>query len=152
MMSGGGLIQAYTLPRLEVMLSDLSRTATGALGEQYVAAALERQGWAVAFQHCNKQGDLKAFNPDTGEIVRIEVKTARRNARGQWCFNLFKRGKTSVLHADVVVLLAILKSGRPVPFVLPVAAIGNRHCAVITSHPESYAGKLAQYRRKEIVL
>lgn len=152
MMTGSGFIQPIGLTGLTAQLSDISRSGIGALGERYVGAALEKQGWQVSYQHCNKQGDLRAWNPETGEIVRIEVKTARRNADGNWCFNLFKKGKTSVLHADVVILLAVLKSGRPVPFIVPVTAIANRHYIKLSRHPEEYAGQLAQYRRKEIEL
>jgi alkylation response protein AidB-like acyl-CoA dehydrogenase len=139
----------YTLPGLQISLSDRSRRAVGALGERLAAALLEKAGYVVSFTQPGQQrGDLVAIQPGTGEMIFVEVKTARRGRDGKWRFTLRKRGCTDHRHADVVILLAVLKSGRPVPFVVPVDTLRHKNHAVITSHPEAYNGRLAVYRQQ----
>lgn len=95
------------------------------------------------------RGDLRAIHPDTGETIVIEVKTARRGSDGRWKFQLWKNDKhgvTSHLHSDVIVLLAALKSGDVVPFVVPVEAARRQKSISIPSHPKDYAGAWAKYR------
>lgn len=150
MRAGSGLIQP-TLPGLQGMLSERSRQAVGALGERWAALELERAGYRVSFTHRDGRGDLLVTNPETGEIKRVEIKTARAGQDGRWQFNMVKKGHCDYRHADVVILLPVLKSGRPVPYIVPIEAISsNRLC--ITSHPENYAGRLACFRRRELRL
>lgn len=137
-----------TLPGLQVMLSDLSRKGIGTLGERLAGGLLEQSGYEVSYPKIGERcGDIRAVNRATGEIHRVEVKTARRGSDGQWRFNLRKKGHTDITHADQVILLAALPSGRCVPFVIPVTALADLRQAVISSHPESYSGKLAVYRQ-----
>lgn len=141
-----------TLPKLTFYLSDESRKGIGVMGEVMAAQLLEKAGYAVSFtQHRQKRGDLRVVAPKTGEIKRVEVKTARRTTDGKWRFLLWKKGCTDYRHADVVILLAVLKSGRAVPFVIPVDDLGERAQVAITSHPENYSGRWAQYRQKGVL-
>lgn len=128
------------------VLSNPSARGVGIAGEQVAEWMLRYSGYHVrkANRH---EGDLVATDPDSGEIARIEVKTARQGRDGKWRFTLYKKGCTNHRHADYVLLLAALKSGRCIPFLCPVGAL-NQKQAVITSHPESYGGKLAQFRQK----
>lgn len=145
------MIRQRRLFQLELGLSDLKRKAVGAAGEWIAYNLLEESGYAVAMiGRGDRRGDLMAINRETGEVWRIEVKTARRTRTG-WQFLLRKNdkhGRTDCSDSDVVILLAILKSGRAVPFVIPVAAIGTRKMISFRSHPEVYAGQWAQYRQK----
>lgn len=127
----------------------------GAVGERWLAEALERQGYRVAYTGAGeKRGDLVVVDVVSGEVRKIEVKTARRAKDGKWRFTLVKEGCTSHLHADLVALLAVTESGRVIPFIMPVEAVQQQRQAVITSHPERYAGKLARWRMEsqQIVL
>lgn len=137
-----------SLPTIQLYLSDDTRKAVGTMGEIVAARLLERAGYEVSFTHNEKRGDLRAVDPATGVILRIEVKTARRGTDRKWRFLLWKQGHTDYRDANVLILLPILKSGRPVPFIIPVNLLGDRSQIVITSHPEDYAGRWAQYRQK----
>lgn len=137
------------LPMVELYLSDKKRKAIGTMGEIAVARMLESSGYDVSLAHVGeKRGDLRAVSRSTGEIWRVEVKTARRAKDGKYRFTLFKKGCTDYRDADFVVLLPVLKSGRVVPFVIPVSKLGERSQICITSHPEDYAGMWKQYRQK----
>lgn len=139
----------YTLPGLEMALSEENRRGIGALGERLAAHLLEKAGYRVSYTRPGeKRGDLRVIDQTTGEIIRVEVKTARRGKDRKWRFTLRKRRHTDHRRADVVILLAVLKSGRAIPFVVPVDVIRHRHAVAITSHPEDYSGKLAVYRQR----
>ncbi len=122
-----------------------SGQALGAAGEMWLWSALEAQGYRVAYAG-QKRGDLRCVNVFTGEVVKIEVKTARQTVDGKWRFTLWKAGKTDHRHADMVALLAVTASGRVIPFLVPVGELAGQRAAVISSHPERYAGKLARWR------
>jgi Holliday junction resolvase-like predicted endonuclease len=118
------------------------------MGEQVAARLLGQSGYSVSFMQARqKRGDLRVVELATGEVHYVEVKTARRGKDGKWRFTLYKKGKTDHRNADFVVLLAILESGRAVPFVIPIVVLEQRKQAVIGKHPESYVGKLAAYRQ-----
>lgn len=128
-------------------LADCSRRGIGALGELHAARLLEESGYQVSFTRLHEQrGDLRAIDCKTGQIFRIEVKTARCCIDHKWRFTLYIPGRTDHRHSDVVMLLAIIESGRFISFVVPVSILKNQRQAVITSNPETYAGKLADYR------
>lgn len=139
-----------TLPGLiEMALTHKNSRGIGMAGELTARKMLEKAGYQVT-RAPQLHGDLRAIDPTTGETWDVEVKTARRSKDRKWRFTLVlqgKGGRTDHRHADVVLLLAVLKSGRCIPFLIPVSELLNQRQAVICSHPESYAGKLAQYRQ-----
>jgi len=136
-----------TMPGLMAAMS-YPRRAVGALGEMAAAKLLEMRGYRVSFTGAaEKRGDLRVVSPVTGEVVRVEVKTARRCKDGKWRFTLKKKQHTDYRHSDVVVLLAVIGGGAVVPFVIPVADLGERSQVCITSSPAKYAGRWARYRQ-----
>lgn len=137
--------QQMTIPQLTSYMSQ-TRVQLGAAGELLVARALEERGYRVSTSHHKKAGDLTIIT-DEGQIVYIEVKTARRGTDGKWHFTLYKKGSQDHTGADVVILLCITKSGSATPFVIPISALENQHQACITSYPTTYGGRLAQFRQ-----
>lgn len=134
------------LPGFEVEtapVEDLNRRTLGRLGEFTVWNALERAGYRVRRARMF-QGDLRAISPE-GEVYNVEVKTARRGGDGKWRACLYKQGHADHKHSDVVVLLAVC-GVQAVPFVIPAAKLPGRQC-VITSDPQRYAGRLAEFRQ-----
>jgi hypothetical protein len=128
-------------------LTNLNNRQIGGIGEIWLSEALKNQGYEVTPGiQGQKRGDLLAIDPQSGEMTRIEVKTARKCKDGKWRFTLAKKGHTDHRHADKVALLAVLKTGDVVVFMIPVEEISRQQQAVITSHPERYNGKLAQWR------
>lgn len=130
---------------------DHGRNLLGRQGEINAYDLLARAGYRVRKSFA-RQGDLTAVDSHTGQIWRVEVKTARRCVDGKWRFLLWKRGRQDHRHADVVLLIAVLDDGRAVFFTVPTAVLANQRQAVITSHPDRYAGKLARYRQSLIRL
>lgn len=142
------LIGQLPLPNFEQFLTSPSRHVLGTQGEQLVYRAISQLGYKVTYTRRGwEHGDLRAIQPETGEILNIEVKTARQACDGKWRFTLLKRGCTSHAGVDFVILLAVVEWGKPVPFVIPQKAVAAQHQAVITSDPKRYAGKLACYRQ-----
>ena len=142
--------QQQTIPELINYLSS-SRGQVGAAGELLIARTLEMRGYRVSTSHRQGRGDLSVIN-DHGEIFYLEIKTARRGKDGKYCFTLYKHWQGRVCsdhrHADIVILLCLLKTGYGVPFVVPVAELATVSKACITSYPTSYNGRFAQYRQK----
>lgn len=128
-------------------LTNLTNKQIGGIGEIWLSEALRNQGYEVqpGIQG-QKRGDLLAIHPKTGEITKIEVKTSRRCKDGKWRFTLTKKGCTDHRHADKVALLAVLKTGQVVVFMIPVSEVADQNAAVISSHPEQYNGKFAKWR------
>ena len=140
------LAMQLTIPGLPtVALANRNARGIGAAGELTARLMFERAGYQVSTA-AKLHGDLCCIDPDTGEMKHVEVKTARQAKDKKWRFTLVSKG-TNHRHADFVLLLAALKSGRVIPFLIPVEAIANQRQAVICSHPESYSGKLAQFRQ-----
>ncbi len=134
------------LPILD--MSRPSRKVMGDLGEAYAAYLLQLSGYIVT--HI-RQADLAATNPATGELLRVEVKTAQRRPDRKYVFQLWNPG-TDYRHSDRVLLLAIQPSRYPVPFIIPTDKITFRSTIVITSHPLRYAGMWAEYRQNTGVI
>jgi hypothetical protein len=133
-----------TLPYLRQHMT-MDHVSVGVAGELFIAASLEAAGYLVSTIHV--RGDLKVITPD-GEILYVEIKTARLSTDKKYRFTLYKKGHTDHRHADIVILVCILKSGDVVPFVVPAAAVRDQKQAVITSYPHTYAGRFAQYRQR----
>ncbi|GIL12528.1 MAG: hypothetical protein BroJett038_12480 [Chloroflexota bacterium] len=146
----GSSLPQPPLPGFEFVIPDIHRRTLGFAGERTAAQLLTEAGYHVT-QSRRCEGDLKAQNRQTGELFRVEVKTAMCCRDGKWRFLLFKRsrfGSTDYRNSDIVLLLAVIESFQVVPFVVPVAALGrSRVQLVITSHPLRYAGWLAAFRR-----
>lgn len=143
----GTIGQQLSIPQLKAHMSQ-SRGAIGMAGELLLARCLEQRGYSVNTDH--RRGDLKVILP-SGEILGIEVKTARKNKDGDYHFTLYKHWQgrlcTDARHADIVALLCIMKTGDAVPFILPVTAAGDRKAVAICGYPMSYKGWLAPYRQ-----
>lgn len=142
------LLANPALPGLIASLSNPSHTAIGAIGEQLVYHALTSAGNIVSAVHPREQrGDLRVITPH-GEVLRVEVKTARRASDNKWHFTLRKKGKTDHTHSDVVILLCVTLTGYCVPFVIPTKRLIHQQQACITSDPYRYTGKFASYRQR----
>lgn len=126
-----------------------NRRALGALGERLAALLLTEAGYQVQSAESARAGDLRAILSENE--FRVEVKTARRGRDSKWHFTIRKNdqyGHTDYRDSDVVVLLAVLRSGRCVSFVIPAGDIPDEQQHIcITSHPERYAGRWSVYRQ-----
>lgn len=149
-----------TLDTIQQKLSKPSgkRHRVGHLGELAAVLLLERAGYKVHIPETRTTGDLHAINPNTGELIRVEVKTARRGKDRKWRFTLLKidpndgSPQTDHRYSDIVLLLAVTLSGALVPFVIPVQAVAARHQIAITSDPRTYGGRFAIYRQRATAL
>lgn len=126
------------------------RNEMGELGERYAFILFERNGY-IPLPKRRKQGDLAVIDPATGQTFNVEVKASRRRPDGKWVF-LLKNRYVDCRRADYLLLLATLKSGFPVCFLIPTSAIDNRSTIVITSDPRKYAGRWSEYRTAELRL
>lgn len=132
-----------------VKLANMKHRAVGRAGETMARLMLERSGYDVVTSN-RHGGDFVAISRATGEMWRVEVKTSRRTKNGQYQFLLRKNdryGTTDHRSADIVLLLAIRKSGVAVPFVVPVAALADIKAFKMRADPQKYAGRLACYRQ-----
>lgn len=136
------------LPGLFYNLAHPKSQAIGTLGEHLCYHLLTARNYTVSNAHPSQhRGDLRVVTR-SGEILRVEVKTARRATDGRWHFTLRKAGHTDHSNSDVIVLLCAMKTGYVVPFVLPTRAVARQNAVVISSDPYTYAGKYARYRQK----
>ena len=139
--------QQLRLFQLENYLSNMKASAVGAAGEQVALLLLEQSGYEVVVTNRRgHSGDLKAIDRATGEMWRIDVKTSRRR-RSHYVFCLRKQGYTDIGDVDYVLLLPTLRSGRVVPFLVPVSEFGAAQSFTMRGRPEEYAGRLARYRQ-----
>lgn len=99
--------------------------ALGMLGEYHAREKLREAGYLVEFVTARKVGDLRVVNPQTGEIVRVEVKTARSGNDGMWQFCLSRTNKTgsdktNCGNADITILQCVVgKAGLVVAYAIP---------------------------------
>lgn len=121
------------------------RSALGWMGEVTVSQQLQAAGYHVQPGRAG-EGDLRAIDTRTGQILRIEVKTALQSIDRKWRFLLWKPGHTDYRHSDVVILLAVLDDYHYVAFAIPRADLGQRSQLCISSNPATYKGWLASYR------
>lgn len=131
---------------------EMSKKQLGDAGERVVQAALHHAGFQCGIKHERKCGDLRVYIPDAGqEIFKVEVKTARRSKNGNFQFVLEKDdkyGATTHTNCDYVILLCVLESGFPVPFVVPCSALRGIKKIELTKNILSYSGKYKPYRRE----
>lgn len=130
-------------------LANRKTQALGLYGEIVVCELLREHGYEAELAKLgSKKGDIEAVNRETGQVFKVEVKTARKGRNRMWNFTLLKEGYCDHKHADIVVLLAVLKTGNVVPFVIPTSVIANQKTLKIPSFPSLYGGKYAKYRQK----
>jgi hypothetical protein len=117
------------------------------LGEWLLHAYLQLQGWhRVAFASEKRRGDVSGVHPKTGEIIRFEVKVARRGSQKAWQFCLNKAKKTACSDSDFVFLIVIDGNGAIYHYLVPSAFFGRISKFTLSSHPTAYKGKLAAFR------
>jgi hypothetical protein len=127
----------------------VDHTLLGHLGELLLQAELEYQGWGrVQLSDEKLRGDVSGIHPKTGEIVRFEVKSAKRGSQGGWQFCLNKGSKTACSHADYVFLIVVDEHGGIYRYLVPSAFFGRITQISISSHPTAYKGKLAAFRMR----
>lgn len=134
---------------IHFLASAKTRYQLGALGEKVIVETLTSMGYHARPSE-RKRGehfDVWAKDLTTGEILRIEVKTARACKDRKYRYTLYKVGAQDHNHSDYVILLALTATDHLFPFVVPTLFLAHQHQAVITSHPLKYAGKLAPYRQ-----
>ena len=137
---------------IENDVSLMSRHVFGNAGEAWAYAEFERAGYQVArVRQGDQRGDLRVVDMESGEVWRIEVKSARRDKRGHWQVCLKRQIKARVCtdsaHSDYVLLLLFPKVGAPTPFLIPVAATHGARQIHIASDPRLYAGKWSAFRQ-----
>ena len=136
------------LPGLLNSLAHPKSRAIGSLGEQLCYHLLASRGYLPSNVHPKEhRGDLRVVT-SSGEILRVEVKTARRASDGRYHFTLRKAGHTDHSDSDVIILLCAMKTGYVVPFVVPTRVVVRQNAIVISRDPYTYAGKFARYRQK----
>lgn len=114
----------------------------GYYGEKMLRDHFTSLGYMVS--HRKHMGDLILTHPITGEIKKIEVKSARKGKDGKYRATLIKTGCTDVRDSDVLILLVAKKVDDTDIYIIPVKDIFNRRHIVITS--DNYHGRFAQYK------
>jgi hypothetical protein len=124
---------------------------TGNFGEDYVYRLLVNSGYIV--RRTGKfafSGDLEVIDPYTGEIFKIEVKTANQSPHtNKFQFCLRKTGKTDCTYSDYVILVCIDKDGKIYLYVAHCACFNGSQLVSISSHPTVYKGKYAAFRLRQ---
>jgi hypothetical protein len=125
----------------------------GMAGEEYAKSQLMRMGYVVTYPTEKKQGDLRVKDPATGEVVRVEIKTARRGKDGwQFCLNRWDgtRSKTDCTQTDITILQLVGDSGLVMTYAIPsalLAGIKKTSFRRITPTARNrWAGYLSDYR------
>jgi hypothetical protein len=134
--------------RIEELFSKFnSHTVLGDLGEELLKAKLQEQGWHnVALADEKFRGDVAGTHPETGEIVRFEVKAAKRGSQKGWQFCLNKANKTACGYSDFVFLIVVDEQGKIYSYLVPAEFFGRITKVSVSSHPTAYKGKLAPFR------
>ena len=147
------LLAEQPFPFLALIATE-TRRSVGIVGEQIAARMFEEAGYGVVpCRNRSRRGDLLVIDQHTGEIFRVEVKTARLAKDNRYHFTLVKSGRTDYHDAQFVLLLALSPTGYPVPFLIPVADIPARRSIQFYGLPDTYSGKWSSYRvRGSLVL
>lgn len=140
-------IESYSNPlQTHIPYNLHSHNDIGCHGEKYAAQLFRDAGYIVRnCSHERHSGDICIVDPVTGELLKIEVKTAIESHRGRYGFCLIKAGHTSIKHSDFVLLLCIDKHGKHYSYLIPTELIFSQHLT-ISSNPETYRGKYAPFR------
>lgn len=114
----------------------------GYLGEMLVKRKIESLGVDVLW---TAQLDV-GYDLLVGNTLKVEVKTARKNKRGQFQFCLTKLDHADIQKADCVILQCMVCLNCVVSYTIPVSALGARHQITLSGNINSYNGPFAQYR------
>lgn len=109
----------------------LTPLALGAEGEQFARQQFEAMGYVVSIPTEKKAGDLRVMNPDTGEVLRVEIKTGRDGRDGRWQFCITRRAvgrnKTNCQDSDMVVVQAVNAiTGLVMVYVIPTKEVNGQ--------------------------
>ncbi len=125
----------------------------GARGGQYAKFLLSSADTEAQYTGSSgdRTGDIRVIDLGTGEFVRIEVKTARRDVRGKYQACLKRQVKarvcTDVWHADFVLMLCMARENSiPVLFLIPSDALRGMKNLAISGNPYSYSGKWSSFK------
>lgn len=137
------------------MLSSLmsgTRCALGRIGEMFVKVALEANGYLADILPERGAGDIRAVAPD-GQVVRVEVKTARLSKCGYFQFILkkkYKNGtfKTDCSNCDVVICLCVFPSKRVEIYVIPYSEVRNLTIVKIPKNIDISKSIWRKYRQR----
>lgn len=118
----------------------------GNAGERLAIALFKDNGFLAEKESEKFKGDIRVVSPTTGEVIKVEVKTARKaeNGRERWQFCLNRDGMTSCLYSDFCLLFAVLRGGVAA-YLVPKQALGKLKVIEI-SNPKKYKGKLAKFK------
>ena len=116
----------------------MTRHETGSYGEQIVKTLTA--------------GGLGKIGRDSDIVLsdgtQIEVKTARKGKDGKYRARLYKPGSQDHRKSDYVVF--VLLDDRVYFYVIPTDDIRDHVQLTITSHPNTYNGKYAQYKQESL--
>lgn len=118
-------------------------------GETYARQRFEAMGYKVTIPPPrSKRGDLVVTNIETGQILKVEVKTSMEGVGRKWKVCLNKAKHTFVGHADLVVIQLVIRTGRVVSFFIPSEILLNKN-TLTWRNPETPNSKWAQYRQAD---
>jgi hypothetical protein len=93
--------------------------------------------------------DVRITDKLTGQITRVEVKSARQANDGKYRATLYKRGHCNAgKHSDLIVFWVVTPTsgGVAYPFFIPTHFVQHKTFLCVTSDPTKYAGELSRYR------
>ena len=141
---------------MNFMRTDVSAQALGAMGESHAGDKLREKGWLVDVPADKRCGDLRLIDPDTGEIKKAEIKTARMGNDGSWQFCINRvtrngRNKTDCSLSDVVILQLVAITGLVVTYVIPSSELaGKRIIKFRKGINRKWMGYLSDYQIMEV--
>ena len=124
-----------------------SHHVLGAWGES-VVISLFGSSFIASKETRHFRADVKLISPYTGNIISIEVKTARKGKDGRYKFNL-RKNKHTDLHGDFVILQAISNTGNITQYIIPSALLSGKRQAFVT---DNYNGQYAKYRNARFLI
>lgn len=135
-----------TLSKTIAFHAATSSVELGNAGERLAIALFRDFGFLAEKITERYSGDVRVIDPETGEILRIEVKIARQSKckREKWQFCLNKQGFTSCSYSDFCLLIAVFRGGTCC-YLVPSSELSELKNIEI-SNPMKYRGKIAKYR------
>lgn len=119
----------------------------GFYGEKVAQALFQDAGFKAWKPNSCHGVDLHVVDKKTGELVTVEVKTARMSERlKSWQFCLNKPKNCSSCNSAYVLLILIAEKGI-FTYLIPSSFFGKTKSFTI-SHPDKYRGKIAAFRNR----